>query len=210
MGDITGSGKLDARDAQDALRSLVDGVNTAHAPQILSPLTITLGDEFQGVCRSFESVIEIIFAFERARIDKMSPFRLHYAAVIGPIDTAINPEIAHGMLGAGLTEARRRLTARRRGRAWVELDRAASAEMSILGHVMAVADSILARWKRRDYPLIAHLLREGSDAAVGKEVGKTRSQIYKRRRTLMVDDIIALETAAKGLARLIDGERASR
>ena len=78
--------------------------NHNYKKQLLSPLTITLGDEFQGLVSS------VINAFQLANTIKlkllMQGIRTRF--VIGEIflDTKLNKNIAWNMMGTGLSEAR--------------------------------------------------------------------------------------------------------
>ena len=77
---------------------------------IISPYTVTLGDEFQGIATSLHAVIEAIFYMEETILRKRLEFKVRYVAVHGEIDTPINRLKAHTMMGPGLTKAREVLT----------------------------------------------------------------------------------------------------
>jgi hypothetical protein len=108
MGDLVASRA--ARSAA-ALHELfdagVDDFNRRWRGRIVSPLTITLGDEFQGL------LSDTLGAFEL-----MQAMRMHFLAqdvecrfVLAPIrlDSPLNPARAWNMMGAGFSEARERL-----------------------------------------------------------------------------------------------------
>lgn len=70
MGDVVASRRVDARELQRHLKSLVSSCNSDLKSLILSPYTITLGDEFQGIATSLRAIIESIFYFEETCIKK--------------------------------------------------------------------------------------------------------------------------------------------
>lgn len=204
MADVTASRKLEAGRLQHWLAAAVADANRHFADQIRSPLTVTLGDEFQTVTASLETGARLIDWFERRRLASDPGFRLHYALARGRLDTPVNPEIAHGMLGPVLTEARRLLTLTGRSRRFVQVSTGDAATDRLLGNVYDVADALAGRWKRDDFALIDAMLGPASDAEIGAAFGKTRSQIWKRRRTLLVDEYARLADTAVGLASLAD------
>ncbi len=244
MGDVVGSRKLSSLNVQDRLKDAVTAINAEPGIRILSPLTITLGDEFQGVVSDVAAAVQILFAFEEYRLRKSLPFRLHFVTYIGSIDTELNEDIAHGMLGPGLTHARTLLTEKKRGRrqytfgsllpddntptqhsgprplgdddlqegrrgppaqrapadsplpyAWLRF------QLRQLTGVFAMLERLTSHWKPKDFPLIADMITHpDDDARVGTLNGKNRSQIWKRRKTLRIDDFFTLRGLATEIA----------
>ncbi|MCH8486576.1 MAG: SatD family protein [Candidatus Cyclonatronum sp.] len=197
MGDVSASRELDAAKLQTALRELVEKTNEQFKPETPSPYTITLGDEFQGVTQSLHSGIRTIFYMEENRLLLPVPFRLHYVLHQGFIETAINPDKAWGMMGEGLTRARELLTdkGRNRRRYTISLPTEAAPHAAQLNRNFAVLDGIISRWNPDDYELIFDMIQNESDAEVGKLHGKDRTQIYRRRKTLMINEYNLLKQA---------------
>lgn len=110
MGDIISSGKSDPIILQEEFSKLIGKVNNEFKKRIKSPLTITLGDEFQGVIDDLNTSIEIIVSIEEQKWELDYPIYLRYSLGFGEISTPLNQKIAHGMLGPGLTEVREALT----------------------------------------------------------------------------------------------------
>ncbi len=204
MGDVTASRKLAAGGLQHWLAAAATDANRHLADHIRSPVTVTLGDEFQTVTMNLETGARLIEWFERRRLASDPGFRLHYALARGRLDTPVNPEIAHGMLGPVLTEARRLLTLTGRSRRFVQVSTGDATTDRLLGNVYDVIDALSGRWKRDDFALIDAMLGAGSDAEIGAAFGKTRSQIWKRRKTLLVDEYGRLAETAVGLAAMAD------
>ncbi|RNC85212.1 MAG: hypothetical protein ED557_00080 [Balneola sp.] len=194
MGDVTGSSTKDAEALKADLKTLVDKANSLFKNSIFSPLTITLGDEFQGVTDSLSTAINIIFSMEELRLQQSLDFNLHYVYQYGEIDTEINPDIAHEMLGAGLTEARKMLTSKKRDRKRFQfyLDEPIHSEQ--LTRIFEVLDSIIESWKKEDFPLILDMINNENNQEVGELHQKTRTQIWKRRKTLMIKEYSLLKS----------------
>lgn len=49
-------------------------------------------------------------------------------------------------------------------------------------------DALILGWKKEDYLLIMDMINNENNAEVGKLHGKNRDQIWKRRRTLMINE----------------------
>jgi hypothetical protein len=110
MADIENSGDHAPKTVLAEFKKLVKIFNSKYANKIKSPLTITLGDEFQGITNSIQNGLELIFLIEEFIIKAKLNFRLRYVLYYGAIDTKINTQIAHAMLGPGLTSARKTLS----------------------------------------------------------------------------------------------------
>jgi hypothetical protein len=115
MADVIRSRSYQSEAIQQALKSVVVNCNATLTESFMSPLTITLGDEFQGVSASLNDAIETLLFLEDALLQVQPAFKLRYVLVYGEIETSINSEIAYGMLGPGLTLAREILNTKRRG-----------------------------------------------------------------------------------------------
>lgn len=213
MGDVTASSRREAGRVRDWLAGVVATINDTQADDIRSPLTVTLGDEFQGVVASAEAAMRIVFALDALCLEADPPIDLHYVILEGGIETPINPDIAHGMLGPGLTRARQLLTAkptqkRRRTRCTIELGdvtlTAAAAD------ILLALEGLLARWNDVERPYAAVLLEEPDDSVAADRLDRDRTSVYRRRRTLLVEEYRALQSALltildRGLASPSEG-----
>lgn len=188
MGDVIGSSDYEPEKLGETLKKLVDSANEDIRNKMLSPYTVTLGDEFQGVTQSLKSGIETLFYFEEQRLAKELEFKLHYVLHFGKIETKINKETSYGMLGEGLTEARKKLTAKKRDRKRFNFSLEKKEQPEQLNRLFEVLDGITERWKQDDFLLILDMIRNDNDREVGEKQGKDRSQIYRRRKTLMINE----------------------
>lgn len=203
MGDVTGSRSMTAQNLIEKLNPLVDDANIRFRDALLSPLTITLGDEFQGVAQDFSTLCEIVFWFQN-EVLRRQMFRMHFVIVRGRIDTDINPDIAHGMLGEGLAHARELLTRKDRSRPRYQVDTGLKDQNVVFNELFSVLEGLENRWSDGDYGLIDALLTQDSDAIVGSLFSKDRSQIYKRRKTLLTSEYGSVRRAIHTLAQTGD------
>lgn len=204
MADVVGSQDLPGTQLQRALTRWLASVNESRKPLILSPLTSTLGDEFQGVVYNLKSGINLIMHLEEWRLRERLPFSLRYVLYQGWIDTRINPTIAYGMMGDGLSEARKILTDKRRDRPNIHFhihqDPTRSHQLNLAARVL---HTLLTSWNApRDGGIIFDMISTADNEAVGRKHGKNRSQIWKRRQTLRIDDFHALRELIHDLGTL--------
>jgi len=207
MGDIIGSRKYDARKLRNDFMGVVSSCNEELEQNILSPFTVTLGDEFQGITTSLDGVVKAIFYMEETILSRRLAFKIRYVAVYGAIDTPINQLKAHTMMGAGLTKARKILTDKRRGLPRIRFDLGDAYTTNQLNRLFLVLDGLTSRWDIGDSLLILDMLANTNNEEVGVAYGKNRSQIWKRRKNLLIEEYRALKDALMGLADRFSRER---
>ncbi len=201
MGDVIGSSKHDARQLRKVFMGLVSSCNKSLKHDIISPYTVTLGDEFQGIATSLHAVIEAIFYMEETILRKGLAFKIRYVTVYGAIDTPINQLKAHTMMGGGLTKARKILTDKSRGEPRFRFDLPDAYTMNQLNRLFLILDGLTGRWDTGDGPLIFDMLANPHNEEVGAMHGKNRTQIWKRRRHLLIEEYRALKEAIMELGQ---------
>lgn len=108
MGDIVNSRQAtDIKAMHKSFNQIVAEVNDVFEGKIVSPMTITLGDEFQGI------MLDLSYAFAAARYfrARLAQKNITCRFVIGTVklETEINEDKAWNMMGEGLAEARFKL-----------------------------------------------------------------------------------------------------
>ncbi len=215
MGDVIGSSDHDASRLSQQLARQVAACNRDLAEGILSPLTITLGDEFQGLAHTLGDAVACVLYLDETSIAEGRPFQLRYVIHEGEIETPINRKTAYGMLGPALTRARTLLSDKpaaaalareiletdMRGRARFLVDTRDRRRSDQLTRLFAVADGIQSRWREDDCPLVTDMLRWQSNVEVAARHGKNRSQVWKRRTTLLIEEYRLVKMVIEDLAR---------
>ncbi len=186
MGDIVKSRDFESVMLRSEFQKLIQSCNRVLDERIASPYTITLGDEFQGIATSLGSLLEAIFYLEESSLEL--PFKLRYAGSAGRIDTPINEKIAYGMMGDGLTSTRERLSDKGRGKPRIQVDLRDSRLSQEINQLFMVYDGIVSAWNRDYASLIVALINNDNNEEVGSKFGKNRSQIWKRRKTLQIQE----------------------
>ncbi len=108
MGDLVRSeSSLPVEFLHARFNQAVDRQNFEHAANLLSPLTITLGDEFQGITHTVIQAIEIA----RGMRQELLAEKIDCRFVVGTVEikSPINSSKAWNMMGPGLARARNKL-----------------------------------------------------------------------------------------------------
>lgn len=202
MGDIVRSSEADQIRLQQNFARLIQQINENHREQLASPLTITLGDEFQGVVNSVENAAEIIMALEEFRWELDMTILIRYSLTLGEIATDINREMAYGMLGEGLAVAREALIEMKseEDRLVLKGEFARKEQMELSLNLLL---ELQTEWKWKDRDIIKGYFRFGGYKEVAKAINKDVSLIWKRFRSLEFSSY----GKRKKLVRLIYGNR---
>jgi len=204
MADIIGSRNVDQRQLMDEFMSLVGQVNINNRKNLLSPLTITLGDEFQGVIKGLRGAMSIIFNAEEKIVSMEKTFKLRYVIVEGAIETPINKEIAYGMMGDGLTRARRYIENLKKTDYRFYFDLKDKPRQTAINNLFIAIQNIVDDWNpKRDYYLVSSFLTYKDYKLVASTLNKGRSLMWKRNKSLKIDAYNAL----KEVADFIGGNR---
>ena len=202
MGDIIASGEKDQKQLMSEFKLLIKEVNNNNKNGILSPLTITLGDEFQGVIKDLSTSINIILEIEESIFKNKFNFKLRYILNEGYIDTPINNEIAYEMLGSGLTEARYQLNElkNQKERFIIFLDN--KLQNNILINAFKIYDNIVGKWSiEKDYEIASNFIKFNDYKIVSDVMKKNRSQLWKREKTLNIDTYNSTKNIIKTISQ---------
>ncbi len=108
MGDLVRSeSQRPADDVYEIFNRAVDAANRTHAESLASPLTITLGDEFQGIAWQLAAALPIVRDLRLALMQQGIDCRF----VVGQValKSPVNAQRAWNMMGPGLSRARAKL-----------------------------------------------------------------------------------------------------
>lgn len=194
MADIIKSRKSDQQNLMQSFKKVTDKTTASNPDNFLSPITITLGDEFQAVATNLLSAISIIQNLEENIIALKGDFHLRYVLLEGEIETTINPNIAYGMLGSGLTEARETLIRLKKSKSRFHVILQDKALENALQNAFVAFQGIIDDWKpNKDYYIVTEFLQNRDYKEVAIELNKERSLIWKREKGLKIEEYFALK-----------------
>lgn len=188
MGDLVHSTRhADTNKLHLLFNQVVAQANQRFAESIASPLTITLGDEFQGLSRSLDRGFELNHFVRMSLLLKGVSTRLVLG--IGAIDTPVNPENAWNMMGAGLSKARDKLNAKKSINCY-RFSFPDDAQLEVL--LDSVGESMTrveTDWTKTQMEYVARKLSEPekSTSLIASDLGISRNSMYKVLRSANAD-----------------------
>lgn len=193
MADIIESSRKESAPLLKDFSEICRHINKNLKNRFLSPITITLGDEFQSIVKSLKEGVDVLFAFEESLVHAHKGFKLRYVLNYGDIATPINRERAHGMMGRGLTETREMLAGgKKEGRRFIIKDKAPR-RSEILNEAFFICRSFTDDWKLKDYHIVSAFLKHRDYKRVAEVLKKNRSLMWKRERSLKMNEYLAIK-----------------
>lgn len=187
MADVVHSHEKEGSSLMVHFREVVDWANKIYRESIRSPLTITLGDEFQGVVSSVSKGVDIILAMEEYIIEEELDFKLRYVLHQGDIDTPINEDKAYEMLGSGLTNARKMLNGMKKEQGRFKI---AIGEDEKLTKMMRITQHFIDGWFPKDRSTVSGFLQGRDYKELAKIQGKDESSLWRRRKSLSIEEYV--------------------
>lgn len=187
IGDLIGSKELDEKERdryQTILSEEIDRINN-ESLSIISPLTITLGDEFQAVYKDLSAVMADSWSILAA----LHPVGVRFSIGIGPIYTPINREQSLGMDGPAFHVARDGIDRiKESGRIYkispgspADQTEAVLSLVSLVNHSLQLLSNEIKEWKKSRLQVLV-MLQEGlSVKKIAEEIGISESAVYKNR-----------------------------
>ena len=199
MSDIINSSSKESGLLMKVFKKVVTDTNQKFSAQILSPLTITLGDEFQGVVKSLKAAIAIIFYFDEQLLSYSPAFSVRHVLNYGAIGTPINSKQAHGMLGEGLSKARELLGEIKETHFEISIAGLNSELVNQLKLAFELYRSIYNSWSEEDKKVAFLFLKYKDYRLVAKEYQRDPSTMWRREKSLKIREF----NAAKELIQLL-------
>lgn len=186
MGDIVKSEKsLAPEQLHSQFNNAIDIQNQIHANVLVSPLTITLGDEFQGLTRKISQAAPIVRELRWNLMKNDIDCRF----VIGLVEmkTDINPDKAWNMFGKGLARAREKLNEKRSGTLYV-FSFAENPVTEILLNALGTGLTAIERgWTEQQRDDITEIMRGRRPAELAQDRDVSVHSIYKVGRSGNLD-----------------------
>lgn len=203
MCDIIGSRNLDQILTLEHFKKCTNYINKKYSNSLLSPLTITLGDEFQGVVQNLNDTIEIVIDLEEFIIENNFKFKLRYVVNYGKIQTEINNKIAYEMLGEGLTNARNMINEMKNSSNRFTFIIDSKEKGVIINNTFIILQNIIENWKiSKDYELISNFFKFKDYKIIAEKMNKERSLIWKREKSLNLSSYNASKAILMNITKI--------
>ncbi len=187
IGDIEDSQSVGSRDReslQEVLSDELQMLNTEYDRGIISPYTITLGDEFQAVFDRADN----IFVQMLKVMSAIHPIGIRFSLAVGHIDTSINTEQAIGMDGPAFHRARRGVELLKENEFMFNIGfEDASPELKVINNSLQLLSGRIRGWNKRRL-IILHMMKEGYDyKEISEALEISKPAFYKNKEAGMLD-----------------------
>lgn len=173
IGDIVESKKIKQRQKfQIEFQKLISDLNSVYKKKIVSPLTITLGDEFQGLLNDSTELFLIIHKIQSSFRDVI--FR--FAMSVGSISTKINNETAIGMDGGGFHDARAAMDRNKKENRHFSFC-GNQPEAILIDNMLHWIDLVSAKWKKEKWKTILLKQLGNSQKQIEQQINISQSAI---------------------------------
>lgn len=179
IGDIISSRKVEKRN--DLQKKLVDVFNDLNATDyenhLVSPYTITLGDEFQAV---YEKADDLFLDSIRI-LEKAYPQKIRFSFGIGEISTELNRKQSIGMDGSAFYLAREGIEKLKdqRGNYKFNVSGLEDPEMEkLFNNFLFIFSNLLEGWHRNRYFILRSTMAGKAVKEIAKEVKLTETAVY--------------------------------
>lgn len=185
------------------LEAALRTANTEFAAELVVPLAITLGDEWQGLLRSMDAALRLDFRLRRA----LHPLRLRAGVGWGEVGSPLRERTAL-MDGPCFHRSRAALLAakRRRGPACL-LDTGRPELDAFLNAMDALQQGVVEGWTARQFECVMAFLDHGSEPAAARALGIAQPTLHKSVAGALGKELLAaLEARNRYLAGLTPPE----
>lgn len=186
MGDIIDSRSKNSKKIMSEMKQLVNYINTKYSSSILSPLTITLGDEFQSIIKTKAPACQIIIDSVMYCFEHGFDWKLRFVLYEGKVDTKINTKIAYEMLGEALSNARNLLETKKKSDSLVTIQFKNSNQSETLQNSFGLLTNLVSHWKIKDRELISRLISNSSIIQIAQLLNKDRTSVWRKSKTLQI------------------------
>ena len=190
IGDIvTSRNSARRRDLQEQMKAVFAELNQNNAG-LISPYTLTLGDEFQVVFNEADRVFTDIFA-----ILAILPVKVRFSLGLGAITTDLNPAQALGMDGPAFYNARDGINKLKKQGDLYNLEGLADDLQALANASLRLFSHTSKKWRANRYAVINHLLRGWSVDAIVKDLAISEQAVYKNINSGGIEVTIELVSA---------------
>lgn len=181
IADLESSRELDdsrRTEIQRQLSSILEQLNR-DTPSLLSPHTITLGDEFQAVYSSAHGLFNVAWEI----LDKLYPINVRFSWTAGSLNTPINRNQALGMDGPAFHRARANIeTMKKEAGLFMVASEVDDAAIKLANGSLQLISDQLRSWNQNRFSILARLARGQKVSDIADELDLSEVAVYKNRK----------------------------
>lgn len=199
IGDIEQSSQLsqgDRKQVQKTLESVFQKINQ-QSTDIISPYTITLGDEFQAVYQSAVEMFKHIWTV----MASIHPVKVRFSVGAGKITTEINRENSLGMDGPAFHKARKHIEWMKEEKLLLSVTTEDTQFDQLVNNTFRILDANLRSWKKNRFIILQKLYERKEVKQIAEEIGLSEVAIYKN---INAGTLEAIEGLTNTISETID------
>jgi hypothetical protein len=200
VADLVASRRIVARSAvQERLGTCLKQLNSRKREGLVSPYTITLGDEFQAVFsapdRLFRDALTVLIA--------LYPVAVRFSFGIGDISTPINTKQAIGMDGPAFHEARATIDRLKKTKNLFAVANSGGAGLTLINQSLALVSHTIGKWPRNRLEILRGLFENLDVKQLAHDLRVTDKAVYKSIDAGAIRTIVPLlEEITAGLRQI--------
>jgi len=180
IGDVVQSRSVHPRARLQAqLQKTLTVVNRRRRKQLISPCTITLGDEFQAVYRDASSLFNDFWMV----MHDVYPVKVRFSVGIGLLSTPINRQQAIGMDGPAFHAARTGLTELKASHYALRISEPDATVPPWINLTLDLISHANASWKQNRLSVFQKLLEGREPKVIAEDIGITTAAVYKNMQS---------------------------
>ena len=157
---------------------------------LLSPYTITLGDEFQAVYGRADDLFHDFWSIRYA----IFPVRIRFSIGVGTLTTRINPGSAIGMDGPAFHRARQGIEELKRSGGAFRVTEMDQTRHRWINPGLDLISHASHNWKRNRLLVLERLLAGQDAKAISKAANFSPTAVYKNIRAGALNTVVSLYT----------------
>jgi len=188
IADIVKSREIKDRDKfQNGLENQLQLINKRNK-NLLSPYTLTLGDEFQAVYSKADNLFNDIWEI----MSKLYPHKARFALGVGTLTTPVNPKRAIGMDGPAFHFARNSISELKETSYLMKIAGEGISHLTLLNSCLYLVSQSAANWSANRYQVLTGLLAGWSRKKIADQLGISTVAVYKNINKGSLDVLINL------------------
>lgn len=152
------------QNAQEVLNSSLRYINKKYKKQLVSQLTVTIGDQFQGLLKSGNNLFEILDTISLTM--KTVGIELYFGIGLGTIITTINPKLSIGADGPAYWNARAAAEHIKAqddyGMNTIAFNYAKHPDEALINETIALGEYMKFKWTQSQLDLLAGVIEMGA------------------------------------------------
>jgi hypothetical protein len=204
VADLVASRKIaERRTIQERLTACLRQLNSKKREGLLSPYTITMGDEFQAVF----SVPDRIFRDALTVLIALYPVEVRFSCAIGEINTAINTKQAIGMDGPAFHEARATIDRLKKTKSIFAIAGLNDAGLTLINQSLALISHTVRKWPLSRLMIMRGVSENHTVKQMARDLRVTDTAVYKSIDAGAIKTIVSLLDEITSRLRQIQVQR---